>query len=147
MLSAATLEMTDEIPGNRDTCVGFARSELRANEADTGRFPSPSKDEMADTGAPVAIGIATRVVEGIRESVRAGTLVTPPSNSDTADEAALGRAEFPTSDDNTDEASGKIVAWVGAARIEDTMDTALLGRPVFETTSDDRTDPTAPLGT
>jgi hypothetical protein len=98
-------------------------------------------------GAPVAIGIATEVVDGIRIIVTDGILVTPASSSETAEDAALGRAEFWAKDDNANEACGKIVAWVEAAKIEDTKEIASLGTPLFEATSDDRRDPISPLGT
>ena len=96
---------------------------------------------------PVAIGIATKVVEGIRIIVTDGMLVTPASSSEIAEDAALGRAEFWAKDDNANEACGKIVAWVEAAKIEDTSDIALLGTSLFEAISDDRSDPISPLGT
>jgi hypothetical protein len=75
-----------------------------------GRVPSPSNDEMAEIGAPVAIGIAMRVVEGTKIIVAEGMLVTPASSSEIAEEAALGKIEFWAKDDNANEACGKMVA-------------------------------------
>jgi hypothetical protein len=116
------------------------------DDADSGRVPSPSNDEMTEIGAPVAIGTATRVVEGIRDNVTDGMFVIAPSKLDTTEEASLGRAGFSIKDDNCAEACGKIVAWEEAARIEETRDRASLGRPVPDTASEDRTEPAAPLG-
>lgn len=42
-------------------------------------------------GAPVAMGIAIRVVEGTKIIVADGMLVTCVSSSEMADDAALGR--------------------------------------------------------
>jgi len=78
---------------------------------------------------------------------RFATVLTPPSNCDTAEDAALGKLEFCAREDNASEASGKMVACVGAAKIDETKDKAALGRPVLEATNDERTTPAAPVGT
>jgi hypothetical protein len=147
VLLTAISEITELIEGNNEIWVGFARITDKTEDADVGRVPSPSNDEIAETGAPVAIGIAMRVVEGIKIIVADGILVTPASSSEIAEEAALGRIEFWAKDDNANEACGKMVAWVGAASIELTRDIALLGSSVFEITRLDKIDPIAPLGT
>ncbi|KAH0294491.1 hypothetical protein KCU62_g105, partial [Aureobasidium sp. EXF-3399] len=60
---------------------------------------------------------------------------------------ALGKLEFCAREDNASEASGKMVACVGAAKIDETRDKAALGRPVLEATNDERTTLAAPVGT
>jgi hypothetical protein len=74
------------------------------DDADIGSVPSSSNDEMAMTGAPVAIGIATRVVEGIKIIVADGMLVILVSNSEIAEEAALGKEGFSAKDDRANDA-------------------------------------------
>jgi hypothetical protein len=147
VLLTAISEMTELTEGSKESWVGSARIWDRTEDADVGRVPSPSNDEMAEIGAPVAIGIAMRVVEGIKIIVADGMLVTPASSSEIAEEAALGKIEFWARDDNANEACGKIVACVGAASIELTSDIALLGSSVFEITRLDKIDPIDPLGT
>lgn len=94
VLLTAISEIIELIEGNNEIWVGFARITDKTEDADVGRVPSPSNDEIAETGAPVAIGIAMRVVEGIKIIVADGILVTPASSSKIAEEAALGRIEF-----------------------------------------------------
>ena len=105
-----------------------------------------TKDESALPIAP--LGASTAAV-GVETSGRVPILLTPPSNCDTAEDASLGKLEFCAKDDKACEASGKMVACVGACRMDDTRDKTALGRPVFvfEATSDERTLPIVPLGT
>jgi hypothetical protein len=147
VLLTAISEMTESIEGNNEIWVGSARISEMTDDADVGSVPSSSNDEMAMTGAPVAIGIATRVVEGIKIIVADGMLVILVSNSEIAEEAALGKEGFSAKDDRANDAWGRIVAWLWTASIEEMRDTASLGRPVFEATRDESTLPTVPLGT
>jgi hypothetical protein len=146
VLLTAISEMTESIDGNNEIWVGSARSSEMTDDADVGSVPWPSNEEIAMTGAPVAIGIATRVVEGIKIIVADGMLVIPVSSSEIAEEASLGRAEFWAKDDNANDACGRIVAWLWTASIEEMRDTASLGRAVFDATSDESMFPTDPLG-
>ncbi|KAH0294490.1 hypothetical protein KCU62_g104, partial [Aureobasidium sp. EXF-3399] len=100
----------EDIAGNAPTGIAVwvgtwikeFKTETAEVKAPVARLPITDIAEFTPGKIEVSTGTASKVVEGTKETSAVGvevpgrlpTFVTPPSNSDTAEDAALGKAEF-----------------------------------------------------